>query len=133
MLNDELQKVIDSIINREKRYHKDAYKFVNAAVQYTVGKSESGGHVGAGELLAGISEFAMLEYSIFYENIFKSWGISNASDIGNIVFALIEKKVLGASPKDSIEDFNTDFDLFKPAHSAPAVPDRHKIKVPKID
>lgn len=133
MLNDELQKIIDSIVNREKRYHKDAYKFVNAAVQYAVAKSAGGGHVSAGELLAGIMEFAMQEYSIFYEDIFKSWGVRSAADIGNIVFALIEKKILGASPEDSIDDFNTDFDLFKLAHSTQTVPDRRKLKVPKID
>jgi uncharacterized repeat protein (TIGR04138 family) len=134
MLNDELQNIIDSIVNREKRYHKDAYKFVNAAVQYTVAKSSSGGgHVRAEELLAGIAEFAMQEYSIFYEDIFKSWGIYKASDIGNIVFALIGEKVLGASPEDSIDDFNIDFDLFKLAHSTQTVPDERKIRVPKID
>ena len=91
------------------------------------------GHVGACELLSGISEFALKEYSVFYEDIFKSWGIVTAADIGNIVFSLIEQKVLGASPEDSIEDFNTDFDLFALAHSAEYAQHEQNIKVPQID
>jgi uncharacterized repeat protein (TIGR04138 family) len=133
MLKNELKKIIESIVNHEKRYSKDAYKFVNAAVNYTVAEKNAEGHVAAHELLTGISEFALKEYSIFYEDIFKSWGVNTAADIGNIVFSLIEQKALGASPEDSIEDFNTDFDLFALARSTQSIQYEQNIKVPKID
>jgi uncharacterized repeat protein (TIGR04138 family) len=133
MLNKELQKIIDTIVTNEKRYSKDAYKFINAAVNYTVAAKNAGGHVNAQELLKGISEFALKEFSIFYADVFKSWGINTAADVGNIVFSLIEQKALGASPEDSIEDFNTDFDLFALARSTKSGQREKKIKVPKID
>lgn len=133
MLKNELKKIIESIVSHEKRYSKDAYKFVSAAVNYTVAERNAKGHVDAHELLAGISEFALKEYSVFYEEIFKSWGVNTAADIGNIVFSLIEQKALGASPEDSIEDFNIDFDLFKLARSIQSTQHKKNIKVPKID
>ncbi|MBU8902670.1 MAG: hypothetical protein KOO69_08015 [Victivallales bacterium] len=133
MLKKELQKIIETIVSHEKRYSSDAYKFVNAAVNYTVAKQNAKTHVAALELLEGISEFALKEFSIFYEEIFKSWGVNTAADIGNIVFSLIEQKALGASPEDSIEDFNIDFDLFARARSAKSAQHEHNIKVPTID
>jgi len=133
MLKNELQKIIETIVSNEKRYSRDAYKFVNAAVNYTVAEKNAKGHVAAPELLSGISEFALKEYSVFYEDIFKSWGINTAADIGNIVFSLIEQKALGASPEDSIEDFNTDFNLFALARSTQSIQREQNIKVPKID
>ena len=133
MLKNELKKIIESIVSHEKRYSKDAYKFVSAAVNYTVAEKNANGHIAANELLTGISEFALKEYSVFYEDIFKSWGINTAADIGNIVFSLIEQNALGASQEDSIEDFNTDFDLFELAHSIQSMEYKPKPKVPKID
>ncbi len=132
MLKNKLQEIIESIVSLEKRYSKDAYKFVSAAVNYTVSEKNANGHVAAPELLEGISEFALKEYSIFYEDVFKHWGINSAADIGNIVFSLIEQKALGASPEDSIEDFSTGFDLFTLARSNKSIQEK-KIKVPKID
>ena len=133
MLNNNLEKIIKSIVSKEKRYAKDAYSFVNAAVNYTVLQKEKPSHVNAQELLNGIVEFALKEYSSFYEDIFKSWNIFRASDIGNIVFALIEEKVLGANENDSIEDFNINFDLFALAHPKIPEPIEQKIEVPTID
>jgi len=133
MLKKELQKIIETIVSHEKRYSKDAYKFVSAAVNYAVSSKNANGHIAAPALLEGISEFALKEYSIFYEEIFKSWGINTAADIGNIVFSLIEQKALGASPEDSIEDFNIDFDLFALARSIKSVQHEQNIKVPTID
>ena len=133
MLKNELKKIIETIVVNEKRYSKDAYKFINAAVNYSVAAKNAKGHIDAQDLLEGISEFALNEFSMFYEEIFKSWGINKASDVGNIVFSLIDQKALGASPEDSIEDFNTDFDLFALARSAKSVQDEQNIKVPTID
>ncbi len=133
MLKKELKKIIETIVSNEKRYSKDAYNFINAAVNYTVAEKNAKGHVNAQQLLEGISEFALKEFSIFYEEVFKSWGIQKASDVGNIVFSLIEQKALGASPEDSIEDFNTDFDLFALAKSIKSEQSNKEIKVPRID
>lgn len=133
MLKKELEKIIENIVSHEKRYNKDAYNFINAAVNYTVAQKNVKGHVNARELLEGISDFALKEFSIFYAEVFKSWGVSNPSDVGNIVFSLIEQKVLGASPDDSIEDFNIDFDLFALARSVNSDQGGKNIKVPRID
>ena len=133
MLKNQLSEIIETIIRKEKRYSKEAYKFVSDAVNYTVSRKNTKGHVSAHELLIGISDFALKEYSIFYEDIFKSWGIMSDEDIGNIVYLLIEHKALGASPEDSIEDFNRGFDLFDLAHSIKAKTSTTQIKVPTID
>ncbi|MDD5727053.1 MAG: hypothetical protein PHV59_00685 [Victivallales bacterium] len=133
MLNNEFQKIIDTIVKTEKRYSREAYEFVNAAVNFTAVDSNISGHISAHELLEGISRFALKEYSVFYEDIFRSWGINNARDVGNIIYALISRNILKAAPEDSIEDFNIGFDLFALSHQADRFPAENNMKVPKID
>jgi len=39
------------------------------------------------------------------------WGINNTRDFGNIVFNMIEHKLLSRNEKDSLADFNAVYDF----------------------
>ncbi|MHB9139584.1 MAG: Minf_1886 family protein [Victivallaceae bacterium] len=133
MKNNDLADKIRRLLQKETRYQADAYEFISAAVTYAVGLSDSNEkkHISALDLLKAIRDFAVLQYGPFSAEVLKNWGVNSASDVGNIVFHLIDEKALYASENDSREDFNTNFDLFKPAQDA-ANGTRSNIKVPKI-
>jgi len=134
MKNNDLADRIKRLLQRETRYKADAYEFVNAAVNYaaTLENSNEKKHIAALELLGGIREFAFRQYGPFAMEVLKSWGVNTASDIGKIVFMLIDEKVLFASEKDSPEDFNVDFDLFQSPCETGCRINPNDIKVPKI-
>lgn len=134
MKNSDLADKIKRLLQKETRYKADAYAFVNAAVNYAAAQenSDEKKHIAALELLEGIRDFAFRQYGPFAVEVLKSWGLNTASDIGNIVFMLIDEKVLFASENDSPEDFNVDFDLFKPPFEAMSGKNVNDIKVPKI-
>jgi len=108
-------------------YAQDAYLFVAAAVNYTVGKLKARRHVSGQELLAGTMEFAEKEFGAVAEQVLKEWGIFCASDVGEVVYKMIGAGLLNASPQDKQEDFDVPFDWFPPPRKRPQ-PD-----VPKMD
>ena len=134
MKNNNLADKIKHLLQHETRYKADAYEFVNAAVNYAVERdsSKEKKHISARELLAAISDFAVLQYGPFAGEVLKNCGVNCASDIGNIVFHLIDEKVLYAGENDSREDFNINFDLFKPVGEAVNRTQSSNVKVPKI-
>ena len=96
----------------EISYHPDACEFVREAVNYAIRNAGEMRHVSALELLDNCKRFAQEEYGFLARNVLESWQIKCADDIGDIVYYLIEKGKLSASPGDAREDFSVDFDLF---------------------
>jgi len=126
------------IIRQDKRYCADAYEFVNAAVTYTARKLErdrqprGSRHVTAEELVAGAMDYAVSQFGFLAPQVLKQWGIVSGEDFGNIVYNMIDAKLLSASPEDSRSDFCchpelTDelqrrIDTVQPAPDPPAPP-----------
>ena len=99
------------IIRQDKRYHADAYEFVNAAVTYTARKLErdrrpqGNRHVTAEELVTGAMDYAVSQFGFLAPLVLKEWGIASGEDFGNIVYNMIDAQLLSASPEDSQADF----------------------------
>lgn len=103
------------------RFHPDAYHFLFAALQYTQqarqyalwadGGTRDEGHVSAGELLAGLREYALREYGPLARTVFAAWGVRSTDDFGTIVFELIEQGEMRATERDRIEDFQGVYDF----------------------
>ncbi len=121
---------IRAILAREPRYAEAAYAFVAEAVTFTIGELPKHRHVSARELLEGTRRYLVREYGPLAEMLLAEWGIRAASDVGRIVYLLIEESLLSASEEDSPEDFNIDFPLTEPLPEFPAeLPE----ELPKID
>ena len=43
--------------------------------------------------------------------VLEAWGLKYASDVGRIVYLLIDAKLLSASPEDDPTDFDVEFQL----------------------
>jgi uncharacterized repeat protein (TIGR04138 family) len=103
--------VIDEICSKDFRYKPDAYEFVMQALNFTQKRLKKETHVSGKELLEGVREFAIQEYGPMVLTVFGHWGVSNTEDFGNIVFNLVDKKILSKTDSDSINDFKGAYDF----------------------
>ncbi len=94
MQNVSFDEVVDRIVARDARYHRDAYEFVREGLEYT--QQEASGemtderHVTGQQLLAGLRDYALREYGPMTVTVFEYWGISRSDDFGELVFNLID-------------------------------------------
>lgn len=110
-MDQNFSETVFQILGNDARYHADAYDFVNAAVTYTAKKLErdrkprGSRHVTAEELITGAMDYAVAQFGFLAPSVLKHWGIFRGEDFGNIVYNMIDVKLLSASPEDSRTDF----------------------------
>ena len=99
--------------NSNIQYAPEAYSFVDNAIKNAIQKLDNKRHLTAYEVLLSCRETALKEYGFLSEEVLRSWGITSASDIGEIVYLMIKNNVLSASKEDKQSDFEIQFDLFE--------------------
>lgn len=103
--------VVERIRAADGRYAGDAYAFVMDGLDHTVRALDERRHVSAGELLSGLCRFARERYGMMAYDVFRAWGISSGSDVGEIVFQLVDAGILARREEDTREEFDTPLDL----------------------
>jgi uncharacterized repeat protein (TIGR04138 family) len=104
-------KLIEEICEKDKRYKPDAYEFVMQALYYTQKSLKKNSHVTGGELSEGIRKFVVEQYGPMAKTVFSHWGVTKTQDFGNIVYTMIENKMLAKTETDSIDDFKDVYDF----------------------
>ena len=122
----QFEQAVDAILGRDQRYDGGAYFFLKEALDFTVKQTlESGSgqprHVSGPELLKGFRDFALQQFGPMASTLMREWGISACSDVGEMVFHLIDEGVFGRQESDTREDFHGVFD-FDDAFVAPFLP-----------
>ena len=116
-----MQPEIVELAENDGRYPWEAFEFVLEALPHTqrmFGKDAPAGeeptheqHVTGRELLEGICDLARREFGLLAPIVFRQWGTKRTDDFGEIIFALIEARVLYKTDRDCKEDFHNVFDL----------------------
>lgn len=107
------EELVERIVQRDGRYRPPAYDFVREALDYTQRKTapeakpESERHVTGQQLLEGIREFALAHLGPMAITVFDAWGITRCEDFGEIVFNLIEHRVLRKTEADCRDHFKS--------------------------
>lgn len=113
------------IVQQDPRYSYEAYEFVFDALKHATtllgrrGKdpdapeAEEGDHVSGPELLEGVRDLALREFGLMARVVFRRWGINRTDDFGEIVFNLVEAKLMSKTAEDSRRDFHAVYDLDK--------------------
>jgi uncharacterized repeat protein (TIGR04138 family) len=109
--------VMARIREKSGRYDERAYLFVLAALEHLQKNLPSRRHVTGEELSRACREFALEQYGLLARPVLEYWGLKATSDIGNIVFTLIDLNLLKAQDNDRPEDFDGVF-LFNNAFEA---------------
>lgn len=102
---------VDEIRRRDGRFGPDAYAFIMDVLEYTIRGLEERRHVSAVELLDGLRRFAHERYGVMSLTLLENWGIRTTSDIGDIVFQLVDAGVLSRQDGDDRDHFDDVFDL----------------------
>lgn len=112
----EFYSLVEKICLQDKRYKPDAYEFLLQGLDFTQKKLKKTAHVTGVQLAHGLRDYAINQYGALAGSVLAYWGISQTQDFGNIVFNMIEKKLLSKTKEDSLLDFNAVYD-FKVAFS----------------
>lgn len=113
-----IDEVLRQICKEDPRFDKNAYLFLNRALEYTVKhlKREAfageARHVSGRELLDGIRRFALEEYGPLARTVLAEWGVRSCADFGDMVFHMVEYKLLGKTDRDTPEDFADGYDFY---------------------
>ncbi|MBP7215971.1 MAG: hypothetical protein KBA46_01675 [Candidatus Omnitrophica bacterium] len=104
-------KTVSEICAKDTRYKSDSYEFVMQALYFTQNKLKRQGHISGRELSIGLRDFAIELYGPMAKAVLAHWGITKTEDFGNIVFNMIQNKVLSKTEEDSLDDFQNVFDF----------------------
>lgn len=113
-------------MKRDPRYQAGGYDFIREALHISVKKFRGGDeaqHVSGQELLEGMREYALKEFGPMALTVLNQWGLRCGSDVGNVVYNLIQVGYFGKNEGDSLEDFQGGFD-FDDAFTVPFLPKR---------
>ena len=118
---------VENILDREKRFETGAYFLLKDALDFTLkrAREENDGeerHVSGKELLAGFRDHALHEYGPMAHTLLREWGVHSCTDVGEMVFHLIEEGMFGKQDSDSKEDFRDIYD-FDDAFVTPFLPE----------
>jgi len=103
--------LVEEIFNQDKRYKPDAYEFVLLGLTFTQKKLKKQTHISGTELACGLKDYAVNQYGALATRVLTHWGITQTLDFGNIVFNMIEKKLLSKTEDDVLSDFNAVYDF----------------------
>ena len=134
------EEALEQILAADPRYQRDAYLFVREALDYTQRitdkesrspsreagrKKPTERHVTGRELLEGIRHFALSQqgFGPMTLTVFEEWGITDCRDFGNIVFNMVEARLLRKTETDSHADFADGYN-FEEAFCKPFLPAR---------
>ncbi len=106
-----LNDILGRIIEQDPRYKEDAYEFVLESLSFTQKKFKRPKHISGRELLEGIKVLLMDKFGPMTLTVLEHWGIQSTEDFGNIVFNLVNNKVLSKTDEDHIDHFRNVYDF----------------------
>ncbi|MFT3782754.1 MAG: hypothetical protein QM790_12135 [Nibricoccus sp.] len=110
----DFNEVVDQIHKEDPRYDRKAYTFIRHGLDQTVKelrkkdaeRAQKSQHVSGSELLDGLRAYALDQYGPLTKTVLNSWGITQCTDFGEIVFNLIDYNVFSKTENDRKEDFS---------------------------
>lgn len=105
------------IATQDGRYDLQAFQFLYESLEYAVKKSGrdkaegTARHVSGQELLEGMRQYALELFGPLAAHVFRSWGVRETLDWGQIVFLLVENQMLNRQEEDTLDDFRGGYDF----------------------
>jgi len=117
---------LEQILARDTRFHRDAYQFLREALDFTQRNQPREPrakirHVTGQELLDGIRRYALEQFGPMAITVLEEWGIRRCEDFGDMVFNMVEARLLAKTDQDSRDDFRGGYD-FAEAFKKPFLP-----------
>lgn len=101
--------ILGRLARRNPRYAEAAYIFILEALHHRLQQLERPRHLTGAELAAGARDLALERFGPLARTVLQHWGIHSTTDMGNVVFLLVESGILIKQPTDTPEDFENLF------------------------
>ena len=102
---------MDRIRVREPRFDERAYLFVLAALEYCQQRLSERRHITGRELALACRDLALDRFGVMSRLVLEHWGVTSTSDIGDVVFTLVDLGLLMSQPSDTRDEFADVFDF----------------------
>ena len=102
---------ISQILLRDDRFHREAYRFLQEGLEYTVQRRGKRGHVTGRELLEGLRDLAIERFGLMARIVLNQWGVTKTADFGEMVFNLVEEQIMSKQDSDTRTDFENVYDF----------------------
>src|SRR5678815_4662895 len=102
---------MDQIRLREPRFQEHAYLFVLSALEYSQSRLPERRHLSGRELAEACRDLALERFGVMARLVLDHWGIRSTSDIGDVVFTLVDLGMLMSQPTDTRDEFVAVFDF----------------------
>ncbi len=104
------------VVAKDPRYRPAAYEFLFEALEFTRDRlaQERAGkvkHVTGRELLEGVRRLALEQFGLMAKTVLNEMGIYTTSDVGELVFNLVETGDIEKTEQDSRADFDNVYDF----------------------
>ena len=99
------------ILLRDDRFSRDAYRFVQEGLEFTVQRRGRRGHVSPRELLEGLRDLAKDRFGLMARTVLTQWGVLKTGDFGDIVFNLVDEQIMSKEDSDTRADFADLYDF----------------------
>ena len=110
-MSERLERSIEELARQDRRFPPAAYMLVFEGLESALAKLPARRHVTPRELADGVRECAVREWGLLARTVLESWNVRSTADIGDIVFNLIERKLLVAGAEDNRTQFEDVFDF----------------------
>jgi uncharacterized repeat protein (TIGR04138 family) len=103
--------IMDRIRLRDARFHEHAYLFVLSALEYCQTRLPERRHIAGRELAAACRDLALDRFGVLDRLVLDHWGVRSTSDLGDIVFTLVDLGLLISQPTDTRDEFVDVYDF----------------------
>ena len=103
--------IMDRIRLRDARFHEHAYLFVLSALEYCQTRLPERRHIAGRELAAACRDLALDRFGVLARLVLDHWGVRSTSDLGDIVFTLVDLGLLISQPTDTRDEFVDVYDF----------------------
>ena len=124
----DFDQTVEQITQADERYAADAYYFLRDALDHTQSKlkKESSSrkqpqHVSGKQLLEGIRDLALDQFGPMSLTVLHDWGLKRCEDFGEIVFNMVDYKLLSKTQEDTRADFKSIYE-FEETFKKPFLP-----------
>jgi uncharacterized repeat protein (TIGR04138 family) len=110
----------------ETRFSLAAYEFVRRSLDHALQRlgradQKKPAHVRGEELLESFRALALRDFGPMAKTVLNDWGIFTCTEVGEVVFQLVQHGILGKSETDKIDDFQEIY-TFREAFESPFLP-----------
>jgi uncharacterized repeat protein (TIGR04138 family) len=122
--------VLEKILEKDRRYHREAYLFLREGLDHAqrqISKTNKNElrHITGQELILGLRDYGLAQYGPLTATVLNEWGVRQCEDFGEIVFNMVEHGLLSRTETDTRDDFKGGYD-FVEAFRKPFLPSRKK-------